>query len=160
MNVIKVTITWKLALVLSISVLLALDFFNFYGLYSNKFYFHKIDNYIIPILSIVHFSYLHQFWSRIKENQFGSPQMRNLEYSLYIILFVYSFKFFDTLFIMLSYSEYENFLFPKTFLPVGFSILFLYAALIGLTFLVFSYRKEFIGTYLFDDMNQHVDHWN
>ncbi|AZQ58182.1 hypothetical protein EJ994_04920 [Maribacter sp. MJ134] len=160
MNTTKVTITWKLALVLSISILLLLDFSNFYGLYSNRFYVFKVDNYIIPILSLIHFSYLYQFWHKVKENLFGSPKMRNLEYSLYILLLVYCFKFFDTLFIILSYFDYENSLFPKTFFPVGLSILVLYASLIVLTLLIFGYRKELIGTYLFDDMNQHVDHWN
>ena len=160
MNLIKVPHNWKLVLALSVSVLLLLDFFNFYGLYSNKFYFKKIDNYIIPLLSIVHFCYLYQFWSKIRAHELGSPQMRNLEYSLYIIALVYIFKSFDTIYILLSYWEYENSLFPITFLPVGFLILFLYVSLIGLTFLTFRYRRELIGRYLFDDMNQHVDHWN
>ncbi len=160
MNLIKVTNTWKLVLVLCVCVLLLLDISNFYGLYSNKFYFQKIDNYIIPLLSLVHFSYLGQFWFKIKENQFGSPKMRNQEYLLYIIVFVYIFKSFDTIYIISSYAEYENSLFPSTFLPIGFLILFLYLTLIGLTLLLFRYRKELIGSYLFDDMNEHVDHWS
>lgn len=86
--------------------------------------------------------------------------MRNLEYLLYIIVFVYIFKSFDTIYIISSYAEYENSLFPSTFLPIGFLILFLYLTLIGLTLLLFRYRKELIGSYLFDDMNEHVDHWS
>jgi len=160
MNVTKVTHTWKLIFMISVSVLLLVDILNFYGLYSNRFYFFKIDNYIIPLLSIIHFNYLRQFWLKVQTNSFASPLMRNLEYLLYLILLVYFYKFFETLFIILSYTEYENSLFPATFLPMGFFMLGLYFLLIGATLILFSYRKAMIGTYLFDDMNQHVDHWS
>ena len=144
---------------ISIVVLLLLNISSFYGLYTNKFYFFKIDNYIFPILTIVHFIFLYVMWFKIKEDELSDPPMRNLEYSLYIILFVYLYKSFDNLFILISYGEFENHLLPSTFLPLGILIFTLHLLLIGLTLLAFSYRKEVVGNYLFDDMNQHVDSW-
>lgn len=150
---------WKRTLVFSIIVLLFLDIFSFYGLYTNKFYFFKIDNYIFPILTIVHFIFLYVMWFKIKEDELSDRPMRNLEYALYIILFVYVYKAIDNLLILLSYSDYENYLMPATFLPLGFLIFILHLFLVPLTFLTFSFRKEKVGNYLFDDMNQHVDSW-
>ncbi len=159
MNFIKGILPWKRTLILSIVVLVFLDIFSFYGLYTNKFYFFKIDNYIFPILTIVHFVFLYVLWFKIREDELSDPPMRNLEYSLYVILIVYVFKLFDNLFIVTSYGEYENHLIPNTFIPLGILIIALHVVLIGLTLLAFSFRKEVVGNYLFDDMNQHVDSW-
>ena len=159
MNFIKGILPWKGTLILSIVVLVFLDIFSFYGLYTNKFYFFKIDNYIFPILTIVHFVFLYVLWFKIREDELSDPPMRNLEYSLYVILIVYVFKLFDNLFILTSYGEYENHLIPNTFIPLGILIITLHVLLIGLTLLAFSFRKEVVGNYLFDDMNQHVDSW-
>ena len=85
--------------------------------------------------------------------------MRTLEYVLYLISLVYLYKLVETIIILFSYSDFENHLIPSTFLPLGFVILLLYTVLLLVTFLAVVYRKEIVGTYLFDDMNQHVDHW-
>lgn len=151
---------WKRTLLISILILFFLNIFSFYGLYTNKFYFFKIDNYIIPILSLVHFVFLYVMWFKITEEELSDPPMRNLEFSLYIILIVYLYKTIESLFVLFSYGNYEEYLIPSTFLPFGVLIFLLYVSLIGLTLLTFRYRKELVGSYRFDEMGQHVDNWN
>ena len=160
MQFLKSIFTWSRTLWITIVTLLILNVFSFYGLYTNKFYVFKIDNYIFPILSIVHFVFLYVLWFKIKEDELSDPPMRTLEYILYVISLVYVFKLVETILIILSYTEFENHLIPETFLPMGIVILFLYTMLLLVTFLAISYRKQLVGTYLFDDMNQHVDNWN
>jgi hypothetical protein len=159
MNFIKGILTWKRTLILSVGVLALLNIFSFYGLYTNKFYFFKIDNYIFPLLSIVHFVFLYVLWFKIKEDELSDPPMRTLEYVLYIISLVYVYKLVETIIILLSYNDFNNHLMPSTFLPLGYFILLLYTLLLLVTYLAIDYRKKIVGTYLFDDMNQHVDHW-
>ncbi|MGO4921437.1 hypothetical protein [Maribacter spongiicola] len=159
MNSIKGLFTWKRTLIVSIVVLFLLNIFSFYGLYTNKFYFFKIDNYIFPILSIIHFVFLYVLWFKIKEKELSDPPMRTLEYILYIISLVYLYKLVETMIVLSSYSDFENHLIPGTFLPIGYLMLTLYAVLLLVTLLAVVYRKEMVGTYIFDDMNQHVDHW-
>ena len=159
MNSIKGLFTWKRTLIVSIVVLFLLNIFSFYGLYTNKFYFFKIDNYIFPILSIIHFVFLYVLWFKIKEKELSDPPMRTLEYILYIISLVYLYKLVETIIVLSSYSDFENHLIPGTFLPIGYLMLTLYAVLLLVTLLAVVYRKEMVGTYIFDDMNQHVDHW-
>lgn len=159
MNSIKGLFTWKRTLIVSIVVLFLLNVFSFYGLYTNKFYFFKIDNYIFPILSIIHFVFLYVLWFKIKEKELSDPPMRTLEYILYIISLVYLYKLVETMIVLSSYSDFENHLIPGTFLPIGYLMLTLYAVLLLVTLLAVVYRKEMVGTYIFDDMNQHVDHW-
>lgn len=159
MNSIKGIFTWKLTLIVSIAVLFLLNIFSFYGLYTNKFYFFRIDNYIFPLLSIVHFVFLYVLWFKISEKELSDPPMRTLEYVLYIISLVYIYKLVETVITVSSYSDFENHLIPSTFLPLGFFMMALYAVLLLVTLLAVLYRKEIVGTYLFDDMNQHVDHW-
>lgn len=160
MNSIKGLFTWKRTLIVSIVVLFLLNIFSFYGLYTNKFYFFKIENYIFPILSVIHLVFLYVLWFKINENELSDPPMRALEYVLYAISLVYIYKMVETIIVLSSYSDFENHLIPGTFLPLGYLMIVLYAVLLLVTFLAVLYRKEKVGTYIFDDMNQHVDHWN
>ncbi len=159
MNFITQLLPWKRNLFVSVGVLVLLIIFSFYGLYTNKFYFFKFDNYIFPFLTIVHFAFLYVLWFKIKEGEIADPQMRNLEYALYVIFLVYIFQVFDTFYVLTTYSQYENHVIPGTFLPLGILILVLQLLLLGLTLLAFKYRKEIVGGYNFDDMNQHIDSW-
>ncbi|MDC6405961.1 MULTISPECIES: hypothetical protein [Maribacter] len=160
LSTIKRVFSWKLTLLLSLISIVLLNVFSFYGLYTNKFYFFKVDNYIFPILSLVHLVFLYVMWFKIRERELSDVPMRNLEYGLYIVSLVYLFKIIETLITLLSYSDYENHLIPVTFLPIGILMFVLYTMLFGLTFLTYSYRKQFVGTYVFDDRNQHIDTWN
>lgn len=146
-------------MILSICILTILIVLNFYGIYTNKFYFLKPDNYIFPILAIVHFVYLYVVQFKIKENEGPDIQMRNLEYALYIILFVYLFKLFDSLNNLLSYIEYKDHLLPQPFQFMTVLILYMYLMLLLLTFISFKHRKELVGVYKFDDLDEHIDSW-
>ncbi|WP_299534164.1 hypothetical protein [Ulvibacterium sp.] len=159
MNSISRLMSWKFCIYFSIAVLAALIVFSFYGLYTNKFYFLKPDNYIFPLLTVAHFTFLYVLWFKITENEMTDPQMRNLEYALYIIFLLYVFKFLESIYILMSYNLYENHIIPKTFLPIGVLILFLHLMLLGLTLLAFYYRKILIGNYRFDDINRQIDSW-
>jgi len=151
--------SWNRCLRLSIGVLAILIVLNFYGLYTNKFYFFKIDNYIFPLLTIVHFTFLYVVQFKMKEQEFTDPPMRNLEYALYAILPVYVFKVLDTVYILLSYGDYENHLMPGTFVPIGIVILVLQLLLVFLTLITFKVRKDKIGKYNFDSINENIDSW-
>ena len=133
--------------------------FNFYGLYSNKFYLLKPDNYIFPLLTIVHFVFLYVLWFKIRENELTDPKMRNLEYAMYAILLVYIFKIFDTAYILSTYNDFENHIMPRTFMPVGLFILLLQFMLLSLTLITFYHRKQEVGEYNFDSINENIDSW-
>jgi hypothetical protein len=160
MKLLKTLFPWKSTLLLSICILLVLNVLSFYGMYTNKFYFFKPDNYIFPLLSLVHFVFLYVMWFKVKEGELSDPPMRNLEFVLYFISLVYLFKLGETAYVLSTADQYENHLIPATFMPVGILMLVLYATLLLLTFLTFSFRRQLVGTYLFDDTNQHVDNWN
>ncbi|MEK6154123.1 hypothetical protein WIW50_12710 [Flavobacteriaceae bacterium 3-367] len=152
-------LNWKRSLVLSIGTLGLLVLLNFYGLHTNKFYFFKFDNYIFPLLTLVHFTFLYAIWFKIKEEEIADPQMRNLEYTLYVIFLVYLYKAMETLSILLSYSDYADHVMPVTFIPMGIAIFALYLLLMGLTLVTFVHRKKIVGSYNFEQMNQHFDSW-
>ncbi|NHF60133.1 hypothetical protein FK220_012315 [Flavobacteriaceae bacterium TP-CH-4] len=150
---------WKLGLLLSVATLILLIIFNFYGLYTNKFYFFKLDNYLLPLLTIIHFAFLYVLWFKIREDEVTDLPMRYLEYGLYAIIPIYVYKLIDTFAILLSAGEFESYAIPGTFLPIGIFMLLLYLFLIGLTFLSFQYRRVLVGTYNFDEINRHIDSW-
>lgn len=150
--------TLKYVYILSALVILLLVVFNFYGPYTGKLYFFKLDNYIFPILTLVHLVYLYVLWFKIKEDETTDIQMRNLEYALYVILVVYGYKSFESIYILTTYGDYENHILPSLFLFLGISILVLYLILIGLTLLIFKHRKDRVGDYKFNDLD-HIDSW-
>lgn len=144
---------------LSIGVLIFLIVLNFYGLYSNKFYLLKPDNYIFPLLTIVHFVFLYVLWFKIREDELTDPKMRNLEYGMYALVLIYIFKVFDTVYILSTYNDFEDHIIPGTFIPVGLFILVLQIALLLLTFITFIHRKQEVGEYNFDSINENIDSW-
>ena len=144
---------------LSNSLLLVLIIFSFYGLYTNKFYFLKVDNYIFPLLAFIHFAYLQGIHSRITSRELSDPSLRNLEYAMYAILPVYIFKLVDTAKIMLSYWDYEMYISPDTFIPIGMGILLSQFILVLLTLMTFHFRRQILGRYNFDQINDKLDSW-
>ncbi|MEB8345496.1 hypothetical protein OO010_05525 [Flavobacteriaceae bacterium KMM 6898] len=159
MNILLRVFPWKMIKLLSIVILIALIVLNFYGLYTNRFYFFKFDNYIFPLLTLAHFVYLYVIWFKVRENEYPDPKMRNLEYLLYIILFIYVFQIFDTIYILSSYSDYDASIIPETFIPMGTLIVALYTLLIVMTLVSFRHRKVLVGEYKFMGMNDNIDSW-
>lgn len=147
-------ITWKKCFILSLSILPLLIIFSFYGLYTNKFYFLKIDNYIFSFLMIVHAWFLNALYQLEKEPHIHMNSTRNLEYTMYAIFLVYLFKISETFFILLSYFDYSDLVLPQTFLPVGLVILGLQFLLLLVTFTTFKHRRERIGPYRFDKVHE------
>lgn len=94
---------------------------------------------------------------KIKENEVADPQMRNLEFALYIIFFIYIFRLIDTIFILLTYNDFESHVIPATFIPLGILIVFLYVMLLLLTLVIFKHRIDLVGPYRFDDVNDQID---
>lgn len=151
--------SWKRTIHLSIVVLALLIIFDFYGLYTNNFYLLKPDNYLFPVITLIHFTFLYVLKFKIVEEELTDPVMRNIEYMLYGAFLIYVFKTSEILYTLTSYSEFVNYVVPATFLPLGISILVLHVLLLVLTILAIHYRKEMVGEYKFDDMNQHIDTW-
>jgi hypothetical protein len=96
---------------------------------------------------------------KVNKKEYSDPQLRNLEYALYSILLVYIFKATDTTYILLSYSEFETHLIPETFIPMGISILSFQLLLVFLTVVSFRYRRQLVGKYNFDHINDKLDSW-
>jgi len=150
---------WRINLFLTKLCLSILIVLSFYGLYTNKFYFLKFDNYIFPFLTLFHFIYLYVIRFKITENELPDPRMRNLEYGMYILVFIYFYKAFETIYIISCYGDYSDHLIPTTFLPMGMLILGLYILLVFLSFVTFMHRKQRIGAYDFENMNN-IEPWN
>jgi hypothetical protein len=150
---------WKFCYFASFILLPVLIVFSFYGLYSNRFYFLKIDNYIFPLVSILHFVFLYVMNFKIREEEYPDPVMRNIEYGMYAVLLIYIFKGLDTLYILLSIEQYQSYLIPETFMPMGLLILTLQLLLVGFTIFSFYQRKTLIGRYEFEQIDQNMNSW-
>ncbi|MGB6150476.1 MAG: hypothetical protein WBG48_00670 [Pricia sp.] len=159
MNSILKFMTWKRTINLSLLVLAALIIFDFYGVYTNNFYFLKPENYLFPVITLIHFTFLYVLQFKINEDELTDPLMRNIEYLLYGAFLIYVFKTSESLYTLTTYGEFSNYVLPDTFLPLGITIFILHLLLLVLTILAVHYRKEMVGEYKFDDMNQHVDTW-
>jgi|SRR5690606_5843090 len=159
MDTLAKTFNWKKNLWTSAVLLILLTGMNFYGIYTNKFYFLEPDNYIIPALSVVHFLYLYVVWFKITEDELPDPKMRNLEYGLYALVAVYIFKIYDSARILGSVSQFGDHVIPPTFKPVGIVTLVSYSLLVLLTIYSFWLRKKHVGAYNFENFNRKLNIW-
>ena len=153
------TSLWKTCYYATIGLLPILIILNFYGLYSNQFYFLKIDNYIFPLVSVLHFVFLYVMQFKIREGEYPDPVMRNVEYGMYAALIIYLFQWLDTGYILMSYDDYKAFLIPDTFLPVGVTIFLLQGLLVALTLFSFLQRKTLVGRYDFEQIDKNMNSW-
>ncbi len=160
MNLLNGILSWKRNTVVTIFVLIALVILNFYGVYTNTFYFLKPDNYIFPLLSLVHFVYLYVIWFKISEIELPDPKRRNLEYVLYAVMIVYLFKIYDSIVVLNSAAEFAEYEVPSTFKPVATATLILYCLLPLLTLLSFWQRKKYVGAYNFENYNDNLNVWH
>ena len=151
--------SWKICFYATLGILPVLIVLNFYGLYSNQFYFFKVDNYIFPLISILHFVFLYVMQFKIREQEYPDPLMRNVEYAMYAALLIYIFKCFDTLYILMSYGDFKAYLIPDTFLPMGVVILILQIFLVLLTAASFRQRKLLLGAYDFEEIDKNMNSW-
>ncbi|WP_136468683.1 hypothetical protein [Flagellimonas onchidii] len=150
---------WKRVNIITFAILLVLIVLNFYGVYTNRFYFLKPYNYIIPVLAVIHALYLYVIWFKIKENELPDPKMRNLEYIVYVILLVYLFKIYDSVNVVNSYSQFQEHVLPSSFRFISILNLVLYCSMPLLTLLSFWYRKKLIGEYNFENYNNNLNIW-
>ena len=160
MSLLLKTFPWKLSLLLSLLVLTVLIVLNFYGLFTARFYFLKIDNYIFPLLAIIHLKYIQMLWLKIRERGYRDTKLRNFEYGLYPVVLVYIYKASDTAYMLLNATRYDNYILPENFLQMGTIVLGLQIALIFLTLLTFSHRRRKLGPYNFDRINENIDSWH
>ena len=151
--------SWRTTIHLSIVILALLVIFDFYGLYTNNFYFLKAENYLFPVITLIHFTFLYVLHFKISENELTDPLMRNVEYMLYGSFLLYVFKTSESLYTLTTYGEFVNYVLPATFLPLGILDFILHLFLLVLTILAIHYRREMVGEYKFDDVNQHIDSW-
>ncbi|MGX1930291.1 hypothetical protein [Flagellimonas sp. 2504JD4-2] len=150
---------WKVVNVITLFILSVLIVLNFYGIYTDRFYFLKADNYIFPVLAAIHTLYLYVIWFKIKEGELPDPKMRNLEYAIYVILIVYAFKIYDSVTVVNSFSEFQEHILPGAFRPISILTLVLYSFLPALTFLSFWHRKRLVGVYNFENYNDNLNVW-
>lgn len=159
MNTISKIITWKRNLIASLIVLVTLMILDFYGVYTNQFYFFKADNYIFSVLALVHLLYLYVVWFKIREDELPDPKMRNVEYILYAILFVYGFKIYQNIQIISSVQLYQDQVIPSTFKTMATLKLVLHSILPIMAVYTFWLRKKMIGVYNFDNYNNNLNIW-
>lgn len=150
---------WKINSVVTLILLLALILLNFYGIYTNKFYFLKPVNYIFPLLTMVHFLYLYVLRFKITEDELPDPKMRNLEYVLYAVLMAYFFKIYESAMVLNSLSEYQEHVIPSMFKTIGTITLVLYCLLPIFTSVSFLQRKYYVGQYNFENYNSNMNIW-
>ncbi|NAY90993.1 hypothetical protein GTQ34_03590 [Muricauda sp. JGD-17] len=159
MNLLNGIFTWKINVFLTATILIALVILDFYGVYTDRFYFLKLDNYIFPLLSLIHFLYLYVIWFKITEIELPDPKMRNLEYVLYVVMIIYLFKVYDSVLVLDSYNNFSEHMVPSMFKPMAILTLVLHSILPLLTMLSFWQRKKYIGPYNFENYNDNLNIW-
>ncbi len=160
MNLIHRLFPWKRTLLLSLCIIPLVIIFGFYGFYTNKIYLFKLKNYVLPIFSIIHAIYLYVLWFKIKEDEVSDIQMRNIEYAFYIVIAIYLYKLIDITTIVFSYGEYTSYNISSAFIPLGILAMLLQILLIGLSILAIHYRKQKVGGYNFEELNNKIDTWD
>jgi len=153
------TLLPRVYLFISVIILIALIFLNFYGLYSNQFHFNKAGSFIFPLLTLVHFVYIYVLWFKIVEDEYPDVVMKSIEYIMYGILLVYFYEIIETYLLLSSQDKFHDHVIPSTFVPMGILIISLQSLLVFFTIWSFLIRKRRVGKYNIDYLNDHLTSW-
>jgi|TARA_R110000868_G_scaffold36074_4_gene128474 hypothetical protein len=102
---------------------------------------------------------MYVLWFKITEKEYPDMIMKNIEYVMYGILLVYIYEISESFFILGSQNEFLDHVIPSTFMPMGILTISLQSILVLLTIWSFVIRKQKIGKYDFDYLNNHIDAW-
>lgn len=149
----------KINIILTIVSLVSLILLGFYSMYGNTFVFNRLESYIFPLLTMIHFLYLYVLWFKITEMEYPDMIMKNIEYVLYGVVLVYGYNIYGTFLLLDSQNEFQNHIIPSTFVPMGILIIALQTLLVLLTVWSFIIRRQRVGKYDFDYLNNHIDAW-
>ena len=149
----------QINILFTIVTLVSLIFLSFYSMYGNTLMFNRMENYIFPCLTIIHFLYIYVLWFKITEREYPDMIMKNIEYLMYGILFVYCYEISESYLILGSQNEFQDHVIPSSFLTMGILIISLQSFLVLLTIWSFVIRKQRVGKYDFDYLNNHLDAW-
>lgn len=149
----------KISLIITVIILVALIFLNFYGLYSNQFHFNKPGSFIFPLVTLVHFVYIYVLWFKISEDEYPDAVMKSIEYVMYGILLVYFYEIVETFLLLSSQNKFSDHVIPSTFMPMGILIISLKFLLVLFTIWSFLIRKRRVGKYDIDYLNDHLSSW-
>ncbi|MEZ4968053.1 MAG: hypothetical protein R2814_00010 [Flavobacteriaceae bacterium] len=149
----------KINIILTIVSLVSLILLGFYSMYGNTFVFNRLESYIFPLLTMIHFLYLYVLWFKITEMEYPDMIMKNIEYVLYGVVLVYGYNIYGTFLLLDSQNEFQNHIIPSTFVPMGILIIAIQTLLVLLTVWSFIIRRQRVGKYDFDYLNNHIDAW-
>jgi hypothetical protein len=85
--------------------------------------------------------------------------MKNIEYVLYGMVLFYGYSIYGSFLMLGSQNEFQDHVIPSTFVPMGILIITLQALLVLLTVWSFIIRRQRVGKYDFDYLNNHIDAW-
>src|SRR5688572_23964285 len=142
--------TPQINIVLTIVSLVSLIILGFYSMYGNTFVFNRLESYIFPFLTIIHFIYLYVLWFKITEREYPDMIMKNIEYVLYGMVLFYGYNIYATLLLLGSQNEFQDHVIPSTFVPMGILIISFQTLLVLLTVWSFIIRRQRVGKYDFD----------
>ena len=149
----------QINIVLTIVSLVSLIILGFYSMYGNTFVFNRLESYIFPFLTIIHFIYLYVLWFKITEKEYPDMIMKNIEYVLYGMVLFYGYNIYATFLLFGSQNEFQDHVIPSTFVPMGILIISFQTLLVLLTVWSFIIRRQRVGKYDFDYLNNHIDAW-
>lgn len=128
--------------------------FNFYGLFTHKFYWLKPDNFILPAVILIHMGYQREIQKRISRNKGVDFFLQKFEFAMYGVVLIYGFELIETIYTMFLAKSYDSSIFPETFWSQAFMVLSIQMLFILFTVCSFYLRKLILGRYNFDYIGQ------
>jgi hypothetical protein len=126
---------------------------NFYGLFTHKFYWLKLDNFILPVAVLIHLLYQREVQKRITQTKGVDFSLQKLEFAMYGVVIIYVLEIMETLNAIILSNSYDSKVFPESFWSQALSILSIQILFTGLTVCSFYLRKQILGAYNFDQIS-------
>ena len=149
----------KIVMGLSLVLLIAVGTLNFYGMFTDRFYFGQSDGWLFVMLAVVQITYMSFLWRRVESHEVPEWRVKLLEWVMYIVLGVYAFMMITTIIDLQATYELKNHIIADSFYSKSYWLIGLFSLLILVTLRLFFVRKRALGAYKSHSKSEDLDNW-
>ena len=143
----------------SVVLLISLAVLNFYGMYTDRFYFGQSEGWLFVALGAIHITYMTFLWKKMEAYPVPEWRLKLVEWVMYAVIGVYCFMLTTTIIDMQSTHELKNYIIADSFYSKSYWLISLFSILILLSVRLFFLRKKVLGAYKSFSKSEEIDNW-
>ena len=158
-NPIPAKIELVIEMVLTALILICLGLFNFYGMYTDSFFFLKGEGWAFVGLAAIHVFYLSLILHKMRSYRSSDWGLRISEIVMYVVVAAYGYMLAQVIIELQNTELLTGYVIPDSFYTKSYCLIGLFIGLMLLTIRLFFNRKRAFGPFKSVSVKTDLDNW-